>query len=122
MNGQLADRVVDLLADGRAETVPGIARAVRARDDDVRELVTADPRFERRPAPAGRAGQARCYALTEKVVPQHGTSSVGTSTQPVGDTSSGTAEPREALWLLARVDGPRSVREAIFAAGQRRAA
>ncbi len=106
----LADRVAAHLAEGRAATVPEIARAVRARDVDVRELVTNDPRFALRPTPAGRPGQARCYALVEEPVPPRGTSSPADTAPPPS-------------WWLPDRNAPRSVGEAVRAAGpERRAA
>lgn len=116
---QLADRVVEYLAEGRVTTVPGIARGVRARDVDVRALVSADPRFERCPAPAGRVGQARCYGLAREVVPRHGTSSTA---PPAPFPPQGALAPIEELWWPVRDDAPRSVGEAIRAANRRRAA
>lgn len=114
MNVQLGDRVVTYLAD-RAATVPEIARAVRARDLAVRRLVMCDGRFERRPAPAGRNGHGRFYTLATGVVPRTGTSPAGREGGAAVAGLSPAVETAEGLWLLALVEGPRSVQEAIIA-------
>lgn len=115
----LADRVVAYLAQGRVDTAPGIARGIRARDVDVRRLVAADPRFERRSAPAGKVGQARCYGLAEIVVPHAGTSSAALAAP---DAPRSPSPALDGPWWLGQANPPRSVGEAIRAASVRRAA
>ncbi len=113
---RLADRVAALLADGHAATVPDIARVVRARDLDVRQLVTGGARFERRPAPPGRNGHGRFYGTAAGVVPRAGTSPDSREGGAAVADTSAAAKAAEALWL--RGDGPRSVGEAIIAANR----
>lgn len=113
---ELARRVAAHLADIEAATVPDVARAVRARDADVRNLLLADVRFERRPAPPGRAGQARCYGLSTKVVPRDGTTSGGLNGRGPCSGSGRPVAPLEGQWWPPLFAGPRSVREAIACA------
>lgn len=112
----LARRIAELLADGRALTVPEIARELRLRDIIVRGTLRSDPRFQLGPDAAGRARQARLW----KLVPSCGTTSPGLDLSP----AQGQAfSPGEGFWRLTLADdAPRSVGESIASAGRRLAA
>lgn len=111
MNEQLADRVAAVLADGRAATVPELARTLRVRDAGVREVLRDDPRFACLPVQADRSTRARVWAL----VPRSSHSS------PVQNGRGRTPEPFQAS-DASEARTPRSVGEAIRAANLRRTA
>jgi hypothetical protein len=94
----LADRVVGLLADGRARTVPEIARAVRVRDVEVRRVLRSDGRFVRRPAPRDRSVKARLWALAESTRPEPRTNGTGRSESDAANGSGRSVSPSGAEW------------------------
>lgn len=112
---ELADRVAAYLAEGHDATVPDIARVLRVRDANVREVPRDDPRFACRPVPRERSTRARLWVL----VPDSSHSSPalnghGRPPEPF-PPSAPSKRPYEP-------PTPRSVGEAIRAANRRRVA
>lgn len=58
----MTDQVIFWLAANGPATLPEIARAVRKRDEDVRRVLKADPRFGLVPC-SGRSHKARCWTV-----------------------------------------------------------
>jgi hypothetical protein len=80
----LADKVVLALADGVPRTAPEIAKSkfVRRRREVVEEVLAADGRFVRVPAPPGRSGRAEVWGLAPRVIGRVGTSRFGDAGVP----------------------------------------
>lgn len=111
---ELARRVAAYLADIEAATVPEMGRALRVRDEVVREALRADPRFARATAAAGRSRQARPWTLAEKSSWPAENSSCALNGVGAAGMPRGTLE---AIWWLPLLTGhPRSVGEAIACA------
>lgn len=76
----LADEIATYLEDKLAATSTEIARAIRARDQTVRQVLSGDERFQIASSPAGRSQKARPWILSPRAsgaVPCSGTSGPG---------------------------------------------
>lgn len=113
----IAERIADLLADGRAATVPEIARELRLRDIDVRDTLRSDPRFERSPAAPGLSPQARAWAVAREVVPTRPDPLPPLASAQTGNEPEEASAAAQGFWRLVLADdAPHSVGEAVAAA------
>jgi hypothetical protein len=65
--------VVAFLSEHPASVVDEIASALKKRPSDIRAVFHNNARFELVPSPPDRRPDAKCWSLTEKVVPDSGT-------------------------------------------------